>query len=342
MPLRLLMWLIHINQKSWLLLAQSCLLVSINSRHCSLQYNRKILFRCCILQYNIKNWSLRIDNVVVAMHFIVGTLRFWDSHLLHFNAALNILLVVAWCCLALLHHNQPFLLLLLAIRHTTYAHGRHCGNWQHVKIWLLCPCVLRWLAYCRHMLLAVRLLCNIKNMIAVTFLAIWHINMLVIIVASGDWQYKCYIVVRSSYPCNSLHLAMFKIVCIVVHSLAIWRKKMKLSLLAHCDTTWKIRLSFLSLLAINSSHIAMASCLRPSLRYDEKGINVIASYNTTKICSREQRRKSPTIAWKQSHKPMTLHVAGIFDIIFLGKHFKTISMRQSRSRGKLKGIKLVR
>jgi prolyl oligopeptidase PreP (S9A serine peptidase family) len=36
--------------------------------------------------------------------------------------------------------------------------------------------------------------------------------------------------------------------------------------------------------------------------------------------------KIPIFMQKQSHNPMTLHVAGVFNLIYLGKHSKSISI----------------
>jgi hypothetical protein len=43
-----------------------------------------------------------------------------------------------------------------------------------------------------------------------------------------------------------------------------------------------------------------------------------------KIRSRKRQHKKSIIAKQQSHKPTTLHVAGIFNLLFLGKNFETI------------------
>ncbi len=59
-PLQLSMWLIHIDERGWLLLAQSCTLVAINHHHHSLQYNRRKYYPCCsFLQYDLWHWSSR-------------------------------------------------------------------------------------------------------------------------------------------------------------------------------------------------------------------------------------------------------------------------------------------
>ncbi len=78
------------------------------------------LYHCrrCFLQYNIKNWSSHVGNVVgVAMYFIVGTLCLRDLCSLPCNTTQK-MLVAVWHNLTFPRCNQPFSLLLLAIGHT--------------------------------------------------------------------------------------------------------------------------------------------------------------------------------------------------------------------------------
>ncbi len=60
-PLCSSMWLTHINEKDWLSLVQSRLLIAVNRGRCSLQYNRKKYCRhCSFLQYNVGHKNLII------------------------------------------------------------------------------------------------------------------------------------------------------------------------------------------------------------------------------------------------------------------------------------------
>jgi hypothetical protein len=65
------------------------------------------------------------------------------------------------------------------------------------------------------------------------------------------------------------------------------------------------------------------------LQYDSKIVVIIAhslQYHIKITLSCKRQHKKPTVAKKQSHMPTTLHVAGVFDLIFLGKNSKTISI----------------
>ncbi len=97
------------------------------------------------------------------------------------------------------------------------------------NVWLLHPCVLRWLAYYPCTLLAVRSLCNIKNITIVASLAIRMIYA------------RCHCFLRSTaynifdccvvgLHCHTLAtvphvLAMVDFCCIVVRPLTVWCKK---------------------------------------------------------------------------------------------------------------------
>jgi hypothetical protein len=87
-----LMWLIHIHQKGWLLLAQ--VLVAINHHHCSLQYNVKIL--------TVAFSAMMVANILYHRRFSVFAIVV---------VALTInykRLVIAWRDLAFSSHDEPY------------------------------------------------------------------------------------------------------------------------------------------------------------------------------------------------------------------------------------------
>ncbi len=196
MPLRLSMWLIHINQKGWFALARSCLLVAINHprRHRS-------LLRHDFVRHN------RVDDVVVPRSSLTPAMQH------------KVWLVVAWhvrlCC------NQP-LFILVAPCNMTYMGRRvaviiainiacccHPCDWQH--IYYLIVASLR-LAMVDLLLLHAHLQYNtshtIKKYHCCCSLAMQHKYMLTFIASYDQQQYKFDYCVSLSYR-NFLLLAIF-------------------------------------------------------------------------------------------------------------------------------------
>jgi hypothetical protein len=147
-------------------------------------------------------------------------------------------------------------------------------NQQHIKIWLLHPCVLQWLAYCPRTLPSstTAFLATSKSIIVVASLAIWH-KQYGCCCRPCDQQRIIKLIIAlgrvTSYPSNNLCISLWLDACVLAIPKKIW--------------------SMLSLLAAQHEKNAHAS-------------------DSIKI---------PILTWKQSHKPTTLCVAGVFNPFFI-------------------------
>ncbi len=156
-PSRLLMWLIHIDQKGWLLLVQSCLLVSINPHCCSLRYDKNNII-VVILSCNM---TLRIDHCTSAMSSLqcISLLALCVFAIIACSLAMQHKKLVG-CCMARSPVPLPqSTIIIVALCNTTstlvatilginIACCCHPCDQQLCIIWLLHPHVLQWLTYC--------------------------------------------------------------------------------------------------------------------------------------------------------------------------------------------------
>ena len=163
----------------------------------------------------------------------------------------EVCLVVAWCNPAL-PINHRLSLLLLAVR--TWPPS---FDWQHLKIWLLCPCIWRWLNHSSDRLPGyTTAACNIKDIIVVAPFATRHKRYDHHCPSCN--QRSCIAMVASrSHPCNERHaLACYRIFAFCNDV------KNTLVPVASCNTTCKkySLSSLLSQMTIKNEVVVVCPC----------------------------------------------------------------------------------